>query len=469
MPVLYIRGEDGKFVPIPALQGESAYDQAKKGGYGGTEEEFIAFLNGVLNPVNVIGDELDNISTTTTGGGIMGKDATASSGGAIGYGANTYGGGAVGETATSTSGGAVGYKANTQSGGAVGRDATTVLGGAIGHGATSTYGASAGADAKAEYGGSVGYKATTSSGGAVGNETVSSGGGAMGHKASTGHGGAIGQEAKSTYGGAHGYKTNTTTGGVVGANATSTTGGAVGSNAKATTGGAVGENTEATLGGAVGYNAKETASGGALGCNANVGSGGAVGYAASGLSGGAVGNGARVASGAAVGLNARASSGVALGERAQTVAEGDVVVDAIQLGTGTNPNPRTLQAYDYPLMDANGKIPFERLPISHGLRVAYGSYVGGGNTGKNYPTKLTFDFKPLFIRVSDREHPSRYIVAMFPENKRKVETGYDDIYNWFSWTNNSVEWYEDSTAGRPPAQFNAINATYDYFVIGVVV
>ena len=58
MPVLYIRDENGNFVPIPALRGESAYEQAKEGGYQGTKEEFIAFLNGVLNPVNVIGDEL---------------------------------------------------------------------------------------------------------------------------------------------------------------------------------------------------------------------------------------------------------------------------------------------------------------------------------------------------------------------------------------------------------------------------
>lgn len=57
MAVLYIRDGNGNFVPIPALQGESAYDQAKAGGYQGTQEEFIAFLNGLLNPVSAIGDE----------------------------------------------------------------------------------------------------------------------------------------------------------------------------------------------------------------------------------------------------------------------------------------------------------------------------------------------------------------------------------------------------------------------------
>lgn len=50
MSVLYVRNDKGEFVPIPALKGdkgESAYEQAKKGGYTGTEEEFIAMLNGL--------------------------------------------------------------------------------------------------------------------------------------------------------------------------------------------------------------------------------------------------------------------------------------------------------------------------------------------------------------------------------------------------------------------------------------
>ena len=60
MPVLMIRDENGNFVPIPALKGadgKSAYEQAKDGGFQGTEEEFIAILGGLLNPVSTIGDE----------------------------------------------------------------------------------------------------------------------------------------------------------------------------------------------------------------------------------------------------------------------------------------------------------------------------------------------------------------------------------------------------------------------------
>ena len=49
MPILYIKDEKGSFVPIPAIRGKSAYEQAKEGGYDGTEEQFIALLNGLTN------------------------------------------------------------------------------------------------------------------------------------------------------------------------------------------------------------------------------------------------------------------------------------------------------------------------------------------------------------------------------------------------------------------------------------
>ena len=52
MHVLNIRDENGNFIPIPAIRGgdgKSAYEQAKEGGYSGTEEEFIAILNGLTN------------------------------------------------------------------------------------------------------------------------------------------------------------------------------------------------------------------------------------------------------------------------------------------------------------------------------------------------------------------------------------------------------------------------------------
>lgn len=46
--ILKIRDKDGNFVDFPAIKGKSAYEYAVEGGYQGTEEEFIAFLNGNL-------------------------------------------------------------------------------------------------------------------------------------------------------------------------------------------------------------------------------------------------------------------------------------------------------------------------------------------------------------------------------------------------------------------------------------
>lgn len=65
--VLKIRDKNGKFIGINAIRGDngkSAYEQAKVGGYKGTEEEFIALLNGTLDSssskVCYASDDLDN-------------------------------------------------------------------------------------------------------------------------------------------------------------------------------------------------------------------------------------------------------------------------------------------------------------------------------------------------------------------------------------------------------------------------
>lgn len=50
IPVLKIRDENGNLIPVNAIRGESgksAYEQAQEGGYKGTEEEFVATLNGL--------------------------------------------------------------------------------------------------------------------------------------------------------------------------------------------------------------------------------------------------------------------------------------------------------------------------------------------------------------------------------------------------------------------------------------
>lgn len=81
--------------------------------------------------------------------------------------------------------------------------------------------------------------------------------------------------------------------------------------------------------------------------------GGAVGYGASSYNGGAVGQGSHAESGFCGGFNAE--SGFKNGT-------GGERFDNIQLGTGTNNADRTLQVYDYTLMNADGTIPAERIP-----------------------------------------------------------------------------------------------------------
>jgi hypothetical protein len=49
--VLKIRDASGNFVPINAIRGASAYEQAVSGGFKGSEEDFIRILNGYLGGV----------------------------------------------------------------------------------------------------------------------------------------------------------------------------------------------------------------------------------------------------------------------------------------------------------------------------------------------------------------------------------------------------------------------------------
>ena len=210
-------------------------------------------------------------------------------------------------------------------------------------------------------GGAVGNKASSITGGTVGNGAHSVDGGAVGQNASTQDGGAVGDGASSENGGAVGQNASALIGGAVGQNASSTmSGGAVGSGASAANGGAVGGDASAQNGGAVGQEASST-HGGAVGKEAYSTLGGAVGQGAVTTFGGAVGSGASAANGGAVGTGAKTSNGFAGGNAAKTVTSTGTSIDAIQLGTGTNPNEKTLQVYSYQLMDASGNIPQARL------------------------------------------------------------------------------------------------------------
>ena len=96
----------------------------------------------------------------------------------------------------------------------------------------------------------------------------------------------------------------------------------------------------------------------AIGDFAVAGAGSSLGWGAITDNGSAVGYGAISSNGGAVGCGARAGDGFSGGKDA--IAENGI--DAIQLGTGTNKSPKTLQVYDYTMMNADGKIPIDRLP-----------------------------------------------------------------------------------------------------------
>ena len=107
-----------------------------------------------------------------------------------------------------------------------------------------------------------------------------------------------------------------------------------GNGATATYGGAIGNGATATIGGAVGASATATY-GGAVGASATAGYGGAIGAYATATIGGAIG------------AYATAEDGFSGGWKAQVGKDSDgAYIDAIQLGTGTNNTPKTLQVYN---------------------------------------------------------------------------------------------------------------------------
>ncbi len=69
------------------------------------------------------------------------------------------------------------------------------------------------------------------------------------------------------------------------------------------------------------------------------------------------------------GYNAIAGKGVAIGRNAKVLNHQNQYHDAIQLGTGVNRNLKTLQIYDYTLLDSEGFIPEERFPDNIGDKI----------------------------------------------------------------------------------------------------
>jgi len=165
------------------------------------------------------------------------------------------------------------------------------------------------------------------------------GGAAIGYQASASYsGGAVGNNASANSGFAGGqYAKSTGNGAAVGANASTNHGGAVGLDATSTNGFA-------------GGNGASTENGGAIGSGASANNGGAIGASSFAIRGGAVGDGAKAQNGFAGGKGAICGSDSTHFD-----------VDCIQLGTGLNSTEKTLQVYNYLLLDAEGQIPATRM------------------------------------------------------------------------------------------------------------
>lgn len=237
-------------------------------------------------------------------------------------------------------------------------------------------------------------------------------------------------------------------------------------------GGALGNDSVATSGGAMGCKA-ETNAGGAVGYLASSNSGGAMGYMANAQNGGAIGEESESNNGGAMGYKSKTSHGCAIGHMAVTAKEDGTLIDAIQLGMGTNTVEKTLQAYAYRLMEANGKIPIERMIDGVG-KFKRGTYTGTGLCGENNPNTLTFDFTPKFVQIIEpywsngsyayHTTPQPFIYGMSKAYTASYTTGRGANLTWGT---NQISWYIDSAKSEyAHAQLNRQGATYYYFAIG---
>ncbi len=228
-------------------------------------------------------------------------------------------------------------------------------------------------------------------------------------------------------------------------------------------------NAKNTDGGFIGGDGASASMGAAIGQSALTGNGGAVGSFANAQIGFAGGAASYATSGAAVGYGATASAGFAGGNNAKTVDSDNTPIDAIQLGEGTNPAPKTLQVYGYQLMDANGNIPSARL--GNVLKMACGTYTGTGTVGPDYPTAINVTFEPKLVWISAADDNDKIPAGTFVSGTSYAYiTPY--ITNHFSlvplhltWGEQSVSWY--ATAGTADIyQLNGLGKAYHYVVLG---
>ena len=235
-----------------------------------------------------------------------------------------------------------------------------------------------------------------------------------------------------------------------------------GQSAQATQGGAVGKSAVAATGGAVGYNSNAT-DGGAVGYSAFAQYGGAVGMVANATNGGAVGHGSETTNGGAVGQSAVAGDGFAGGKNAQAT-KNDEPIDAVQLGTGINPNEKTLQVYSYQLMDSTGHIPNDRMPTKSDKTTYLSPTTTGAitydllNENNRSTSYLTSSATTsVAISVSDGTYSNDYISGLsFKTGSAAPETSYTANSNTLVWVGSECSVSGSSSVFAPIA-----NKVYD--------
>lgn len=199
---------------------------------------------------------------------------------------------------------------------------------------------------------------------------------------------------------------NANSGFSAGEGATANNGGAIGWHATTTSGGAVGSGATADTGGAIGVGAT-AGSGGAVGNYATATTGGAIGESASATGGGAIGNSAKATDGGAIGWHAKAGNGFSGGYNARVDTDSDGnAIDAIQLGTGTNNTPKTLQVYDHKVYNSTNDSLYcsylnDKTPAVIET-VWYGTLHNDGSTTITVSTSSQYDYFILHGDVEGR-------------------------------------------------------------------
>ena len=104
------------------------------------------------------------------------------------------------------------------------------------------------------------------------------------------------------------------------------------------------------------------------------------------------------------------------------------------------------------------------------LRYKFDSYTGNGTAGKNNPTQLEFDFKPLMLLIV---HPTSQIYGGFPWLRGMrcghsyLNTSGSTSYMYLTWEERAVQWYSYYSNASGGDQLNAEGTTYWYFALGI--